>query len=48
MENVILTPHVAACSVRIPQRHLETLLENVRRFASGQPLQNIANKELWY
>jgi phosphoglycerate dehydrogenase-like enzyme len=48
MENVILTPHVAACSVRIPQRHLETLLENVRRFASGQPLQNIANKQLWY
>jgi len=48
MENVILTPHIAACSVRIPERHLETLLDNVHRFASGQPLQNIANKELWY
>ena len=29
MPNVILTPHVAACSVKIPERHLATLLENV-------------------
>ena len=48
MENVILTPHVAACSVKVPERHLETLLDNVRRFSDHQPLQNIANKHLWY
>lgn len=48
MENVILTPHVAACSVKIPERHLATLLDNVRRFSDQQPLLNIANKQLWY
>ena len=48
MTNVILTPHVAACSVRVPERHLETLLDNVRRFSNGQPLRNVANKQLWY
>jgi phosphoglycerate dehydrogenase-like enzyme len=48
MTNVILTPHVAACSVRVPERHLEILLDNVRRFSNGQPLRNVANKQLWY
>ena len=48
MENVLITPHVAACSVRISERHLEVLLDNVSRFADGQPLRNVANKQLWY
>lgn len=48
MENVILTPHVAACSVRIAERHLAVLLENVRRFANDQPLINVADKSKWY
>ena len=47
-EDVILTPHVAACSVRVPERHLETLLENIRRFATDQPLLNVTNKARWY
>lgn len=47
-ENVILTPHVAACSIRIAERHLATLLENVRRFVAEQPLLNVANKAEWY
>ena len=47
-EDVILTPHVAACSVRVPERHLETLLENIRRFASDEPLLNVTNKARWY
>jgi len=48
MENVILTPHVAACSERISERHLAVLLDNVRRFATGQPLQNIVDKAQWF
>jgi phosphoglycerate dehydrogenase-like enzyme len=48
MENVILTPHVAAASTHIAERHTATLLENVRRFAAGEPLLNVANKELWF
>lgn len=47
-DDVILTPHVAACSIRVPERHLETLLENIRRFASDQPLLNVTNKARWY
>lgn len=43
-ENVVLTPHVAAASTRIAERHLETLVENVRRFAEGRPLLNEVDK----
>ena len=47
-ENVILTPHIAAASPHIAQRHLATLLENIRRFASGEPLLNVVDKRTWY
>jgi phosphoglycerate dehydrogenase-like enzyme len=36
---VILTPHVAAASVRIAGRHQETLLKNVQRFVRGEELE---------
>ena len=48
MENVIITPHIAAASVHIAERHLETLLENIRRFVAGEPLQNITDKAAWF
>ncbi len=48
MENVIITPHVAGASPRIAERHLGVLLDNVRRFAAGEPLTNVANKQTWY
>jgi phosphoglycerate dehydrogenase-like enzyme len=48
MENVIITPHCAAASPRIAERHLETVLDNVRRFVSGQPLRNVVDKSAWY
>lgn len=47
-DNVILTPHVAAASPRIAERHLAVLLDNVKRHVQGQPLINVANKRLWY
>ena len=34
MENVIITPHTAAASPRVAERHLETLLDNLRRFVA--------------
>ena len=46
--NVILTPHVAGYSPRIAERHLNVLLENVRRFARGEPLMNVVNKAMWF
>lgn len=48
MENVLLTPHVAAASVRIAERHLATLVENLGRFARGESLLNVVDKREWY
>ena len=48
MENVIITPHVAGCSPRIPERHLELLLDNIERFVQGVPLRNVTRKSMWY
>lgn len=48
MEQVIITPHIAAASTRIAERHLATLAENVRRFSAGQPLLNVVDKREWF
>ena len=47
MENVIITPHIAGLAPRIAERHLDVLLENVRRFAHGEQLKNVVNKAKW-
>ena len=47
-ENVILTPHVAACSPRVAERHVQVLLDNLERFVSGKSLNNVADKEKWF
>jgi phosphoglycerate dehydrogenase-like enzyme len=46
--NVILTPHVAGQSPRIAGRHLGVLLDNLRRFARGEPLVNVVDKRRWF
>jgi phosphoglycerate dehydrogenase-like enzyme len=46
--NVIITPHTAGYSPVIAERHLATLVENVRRFAAGEPLNNVVDKALWF
>jgi len=46
--NVILTPHTAGYSPVIASRHLAALVENVGRFARGEPLRNIVDKALWF
>jgi phosphoglycerate dehydrogenase-like enzyme len=48
MENVLITPHVAGMSPRIAERHLETLLENTRRFVAGQELLTLVDKRRWF
>ncbi len=48
MENVMITPHCAAASPRVAERHLETLLDNLRRFVDGRPLRNVVDKAQWY
>ena len=48
MENVILTPHIAGYSPRTSERHLAVLLDNVGRFARGEPLRNVTDKARWF
>ena len=48
MDNVLITPHVAGTSPRIAERHLATLLDNVRRFVANEPLLNVVNKQRWF
>ena len=47
MPNVIITPHTAAASPRVAERHLETLMDNLRRFVAGQQLRNVVDKKRW-
>ncbi|REK06797.1 MAG: D-2-hydroxyacid dehydrogenase [Planctomycetota bacterium] len=47
-ENVILTPHVAGQSSRVPPRHLNVLLGNIGRFVRGEPLTNVVEKSRWF
>jgi phosphoglycerate dehydrogenase-like enzyme len=46
--NVILTPHTAGYSPVIAERHRAVLVENVSRFARGEPLVNVVDKALWF
>lgn len=48
MPNVLITPHIAAASPRIAERHLQTLLENLRRFLADEPLLTEVDKSAWY
>jgi phosphoglycerate dehydrogenase-like enzyme len=48
MDNVIITPHVAGYSPRIPERHLAVLLDNISRFVNGEKLRNVVNKKMWF
>lgn len=48
MPNVIITPHVAAASPRVAERHLQTLLENIRRFLRGEEPVTLVDKRKWY
>lgn len=48
MANVIITPHSAAASPRVAERHLATLLDNVRRFVRGEALRNVVDKQQWF
>ncbi len=46
--NVLLTPHVAAHGPYVEERRFQVLLENCRRFAAGEPLENTVDKARWF
>jgi phosphoglycerate dehydrogenase-like enzyme len=48
MENVILTPHVAAINPHVAQRRIDTLTGNLRRYLAGEPLRNVVDKQMLF
>lgn len=48
MDNVILTPHVAAQNPHVAQRRIDTLTANLRRFLAGAPLANVVDKRMLF
>lgn len=48
MDNVIMTPHVAAASPHVPQRRIDVVAENLRRWVNGEPLRNVVEKAMWF
>ena len=47
-ENAILTPHIAGCSPRVPERHLAVVTRNIRHFIRDEPLDNVVDKREWF
>ncbi len=48
MPGVIITPHVAGYGRHIAERHLQVVLDNIGRFARGEPLLNVVDKAQWF
>ena len=48
LENCLITPHTAAVTDQLWERHYGLFTENLRRFLAGEPLEGIVNKRLGY
>jgi phosphoglycerate dehydrogenase-like enzyme len=48
LPNVLITPHSAALTERLWERHYALFSENLRRFLAGQPLANVVDKSAGY
>lgn len=48
LPNVLITPHTAAVTAKLWERHYKQISENLRRFVAGRPLLGVVNKQLGY
>ena len=48
LPNVIITPHTAAVTPKLWERHYTLISDNLRRYLAGEPLRNVVNKRLGY
>lgn len=48
LENVLITPHTAAVTEKLWERHYELIVENMKRFLAGKPLLNEVDKKRGY
>jgi phosphoglycerate dehydrogenase-like enzyme len=47
-DNILITPHTAAVTERLWERHYDLIVENLRRFVAGTPLLNEVDKKRGY
>ncbi len=48
LDNLLLTPHTAAVTERLWERHYKLIVENMNRFLAGKPLLNAVDKKRGY
>jgi phosphoglycerate dehydrogenase-like enzyme len=48
LDNLLITPHTAAVTERLWERHCRLIVENLKRFLAGQPLLNQVDKGRGY
>ena len=48
LDNVLITPHTAAVTDRLWERHYRLIAENLKRFLGGEPLLNEVDKKRGY
>jgi phosphoglycerate dehydrogenase-like enzyme len=48
LENLLITPHTAAVTARLWERHYELFADNLRRYLAGQPLRGVVDKTRGY
>src|SRR5581483_7253223 len=48
LPNVFITPHTAAVTEKLWERHYALIAENMRRFLAGRPLLNLVDKSRGY
>jgi phosphoglycerate dehydrogenase-like enzyme len=48
LDNVLITPHTAALTDKLWERHYRLVAENLRRFLAGQPLLYVVDKQRGY
>ena len=48
LDNVLITPHTAATSDHMWERHYALIKENLRRYLAGEPLLGLVNKRVGY
>jgi phosphoglycerate dehydrogenase-like enzyme len=46
--NALITPHTAGFGPHLDERRFAILLDNARRFVTGQPLRNVVDKKSWF
>ena len=48
LDNLLITPHTAAVTDRLWERHYQNIVENMNRFIAGEPLVNMVDKKRGY